>query len=78
LSVMVRLRFTTTDACFSVRSLHPELGGSGLDETLARADRSSIELFVHPGYRDELPLLRTAAWRAWVANHRLGSFEDLR
>ncbi|MGO9908362.1 MAG: ChbG/HpnK family deacetylase [Solirubrobacteraceae bacterium] len=78
LSVLVRLRFITTDACFSVRSLHPELGGSGLDETLARADRSSIELFVHPGYRDELPLLRSAAWRAWVATHRLGSFEDLR
>jgi predicted glycoside hydrolase/deacetylase ChbG (UPF0249 family) len=78
LSVMVRLRFTTTDACFSVRSLHPELGGSGFDETLVRAGRSSIELFVHPGYRDELPLLRSAAWRAWVATHRLGSFEDLR
>jgi chitin disaccharide deacetylase len=78
LNLVVRLRFSTTDACFSVRSLHPELGGSGLDETLARADRSSVELFVHPGYRDELPLLRSDAWRAWVATHRLGSFEDLR
>lgn len=78
LNLVVRRRFITTDACFSVRSLHPELGGSGLDETLARADLSSVELFVHPGYRDELPLLRSDAWRARVATHRLGSFVDLR
>jgi chitin disaccharide deacetylase len=77
LSVLVRLRFTTTDACFSLRSLHPELGGSGLDEALARARRRSVELFVHPGYRDELPLLCSDEWRAWVATHRLGSFDDL-
>jgi chitin disaccharide deacetylase len=77
LSVLVRVRFTTTDACFSVRSLHPELGGSGLDEALLRADRGTVELFVHPGYRDELPLLRSDEWRARVTTHRLGSFEDL-
>jgi chitin disaccharide deacetylase len=77
LSVLVRLRFTTTDACFSVRSLHPALGGAGLEQTLARARRRSVELFVHPGYRDELPLLRSNEWRAWVATHCLGSFDDL-
>lgn len=77
LSALVRLRFTTTDACFSVRSLHPQLGGSGLQETLARAHRDSVELFVHPGYRDELPLLRSDEWRASVASYRLGSFDDL-
>jgi chitin disaccharide deacetylase len=78
LSVLVRLRFTTTDACFSVRSLHPQFGGCGLDEALARAHRGSVELFVHPGYRDELPLLQSSEWRAWLAVHRLGTFEDLR
>jgi predicted glycoside hydrolase/deacetylase ChbG (UPF0249 family) len=77
LGVMVRLRFTTTDACFSVRSLHPALGGSGLDAELARSARGSVELFVHPGYRDELPLLRSVQWRRQLAAHRLGSFEDL-
>jgi predicted glycoside hydrolase/deacetylase ChbG (UPF0249 family) len=77
LSALVRHRFTTTDACFSVRSLHPQLGGSGLEETLARAHRDSVELFVHPGYRDELPLLRSEWWRAVVAGYRLGSFEEL-
>jgi predicted glycoside hydrolase/deacetylase ChbG (UPF0249 family) len=77
LSLLVRLRFTTTDACFSVRSLHPALGGSGLDAELVRAGQGSVELFVHPGYRDELPLLRSEEWRIRLAAHRLGSFEDL-
>lgn len=75
---LIRLRFSTTDVCFSLRSLHPDLGGSGLDEGLARARSGSVELFVHPGYRDELPLLRSEEWRARLAAHRLGSFEDLR
>lgn len=78
LSALVRLRFTTTDACFSVRSLHPRLGGSGLHEALARAHTGSVELFVHPGYHDELPLLRSDEWRAWLPAYRLGSFQDLR
>jgi hypothetical protein len=77
LSLPVRLRFITTDACFSVRSLHPELGGSGLDETLARAADSSVELFVHPGYADELPVLSSADWRERLTDYRLGTFEDL-
>lgn len=78
LSVLVRLRFATTDACFSIRSLHPALGGSGLEDELVRAGRSSVELYVHPGYRDELPLLHSDEWLARLASHRLGSFEDLR
>jgi chitin disaccharide deacetylase len=77
LGVLVRLRFTTTDACFSIRSLHPALGGVGLDAELARAGRASVELFVHPGYGDELPVLRSDDWRARIAAQRLGSFEDL-
>lgn len=77
-NVLVRLRFTTTDACFSVRALHPALGGSGLEDELVRAGRSSVELYVHPGYRDELPLLRSDEWLSRLASHRLGSFEDLR
>jgi chitin disaccharide deacetylase len=78
LGVLVGLRFTTTDVCFSVRSLHPALGGAGLDEELTRDHRRSVELFVHPGYGDELALLRADEWRARLAAHRLGSFEDLR
>lgn len=77
LSVLVRLRFTTTDACFSVRALHPVLGGAGLDDELGRAHRSSTELYAHPGYGDELALLRSDEWLARLGAHRLGSFADL-
>lgn len=78
LNVLVRLRFTTTDACFSVRALHPALGGAGLDDELVCTQRGSTELYVHPGYADELPLLRSDEWLSRLAAHRLGSFADLR
>jgi len=77
LAAMVRLRFTTTGACFSIRSLHPDLGGSGIDRELGGARRASVEVFVHPGYPDELPVLRSASWRERLTNYHLGTFEDL-
>jgi chitin disaccharide deacetylase len=74
---LVRLRFLTTDWCFSVRSLHPELGGAGVEERLDRATTGSVELFVHPGYTDELPLLRSADWRERLGRYRRGTYAEL-
>jgi len=74
---LVRLRFLTTDWCFSVRPLHPALGGSGIDAKLDRARRDSVELMVHPGYPDELPVLRSADWRERLSRYRLGTYADL-
>jgi len=75
--LLVQARFRTTDRCYSLRSLHPALGGIDLDARLAAARRNSVELFVHPGYPDELPLLRAHEWPARLASFRLGTFEDL-
>jgi chitin disaccharide deacetylase len=77
IALAVRRRFLTTDWCFSVRSLHPAFGGARLDEKLDRARRDSVELFVHPGYADELAVLRSADWRKRLLHHRLGTFADL-
>jgi predicted glycoside hydrolase/deacetylase ChbG (UPF0249 family) len=74
---VVRLRFSTPDRCFSIRSLLPELGGAGAEERLERAIDASVELFVHPGYADELPLLRSPAWRERLPGHRLGTYAEL-
>jgi predicted glycoside hydrolase/deacetylase ChbG (UPF0249 family) len=74
---LVRLRFLTSDWCFSVRSLDPELGGAGVEAPLDLARAGSVEVFVHPGYRDELPLLRSAQWRARLSHHRLGTYAEL-
>jgi chitin disaccharide deacetylase len=74
---LVRLRFTTTDWCFSIRALEPRLGGDGRDGKLALAGRDSVEIMAHPGWPDELELLRTPEWRARIHRQRLGSFADL-
>jgi chitin disaccharide deacetylase len=74
---LVRLRFSTTDWCFSIRSLHPELGGAGAEERLDRTSEETVELFVHPGYPDELPLLRSTDWREHLAHRRLGTYAEL-
>jgi chitin disaccharide deacetylase len=75
---LVRRRFLTTDWCFSLRSLHPELGGAGVEERLERATEASVEVFVHPGYPDELPLLRSDDWRERLGRHRIGTYAELR
>ncbi|MBV9604677.1 MAG: ChbG/HpnK family deacetylase [Solirubrobacterales bacterium] len=77
LAAVVRARFLTTYRCFSVRSLHPALGGVDLDQSLARSQHASVELMVHPGYPDELRLLSAPEWPARLGAHRLGTFEDL-
>jgi chitin disaccharide deacetylase len=74
---LIQLRFTTTDWFFSIRALHPELGGSGIDEKLGLASLDSVEVMVHPGVQDELGVLRSTEWRAHLERYRLQSFEDL-
>jgi predicted glycoside hydrolase/deacetylase ChbG (UPF0249 family) len=77
LSRLVRLRFVTTDWCFSAHALDPGLGGAGLDDVLERSSLGSIELFVHPGYPRELARLRSADWRERLGGRKLGTYEDL-
>jgi hypothetical protein len=74
---LVRLRFATTSWCMSLRSLHPTLGGVGIEQALGRAEHDSFELMVHPGYDDERAILTSPAWAALLAPYRLGSFEEL-
>jgi predicted glycoside hydrolase/deacetylase ChbG (UPF0249 family) len=74
---LLRMRFSTTDWCMSIRSLHPALGGAGIDQALRRAERGSFELMVHPGYDDERAVLTSPGWPALLERYRIGSFEDL-
>jgi predicted glycoside hydrolase/deacetylase ChbG (UPF0249 family) len=73
----MRLRFTTTDRCFSIRALDPALGGTGAADALALARRGSVEVYVHPGWEDEFALLASPTWRAALAEYRVGSYLDL-
>ena len=73
----VRVRFTTTDRCFSIRALDPALGGTGVADKLAPARTGSVEVYVHPGWKDEFAVLTSPAWQAALAGYRLGSYSDL-
>lgn len=77
LAQAVRMRFRTTDRCFSIRALDPGLGGTGLADKLALAERRSVEVFVHPGWDDEFAVLTSHAWRDALAGYRVGSYLDL-
>lgn len=74
---MRALGFRTTGRCVSIRALAPGLGGAGVELGLAAADRTAMEVMVHPGWADELAVLRSSDWRQAVRRHRLGSFADL-
>jgi predicted glycoside hydrolase/deacetylase ChbG (UPF0249 family) len=70
-------RFATTDYFFSVRSLVPRFGGTGLQAALELSDRASVEVMTHPAVSDELEYLLSDAWSDALRGRRLGTFTDL-
>jgi predicted glycoside hydrolase/deacetylase ChbG (UPF0249 family) len=74
--LFLRWRFTTTDRFFDLNGIHPELGGTGLEDVLEDSDHSSVEIMAH-AYPDEVAILQSAAWQEALAPHRLGSYADL-
>lgn len=74
---LLRRRFVTTDSFFSIRSLHPRLGGEGLVSALERSRERSVEVMVHPHWQDEYELLTAPDWREAIAGLPLGSYEEL-
>ncbi len=76
-NLVVRRRFRSAQF-FSLRDLHPALGGSGLDRLLALARRTDIEVMVHPAWEDEREVLLSAAWRQAMASLPTGSHGELR
>jgi chitin disaccharide deacetylase len=70
-------RHPTTRYFFSIRMLHPRLGGGGMAAKLGLAAREPVEIMCHPGWDDEYGLLMSREWEATIAGLRLGSFADL-
>jgi predicted glycoside hydrolase/deacetylase ChbG (UPF0249 family) len=63
----------------SLRDLHPELGGSGIERELASVEAGrDVELMVHPAWSDERRVLLSASWNRALASLELGSHADLR
>jgi predicted glycoside hydrolase/deacetylase ChbG (UPF0249 family) len=63
---------------YSLRDLHPALGGAGLDRLPTLARVTDVELMVHPAWEDERELLLSAAWRQMLAELPTGAHGDLR
>jgi chitin disaccharide deacetylase len=76
--VLLRRRFRTPRAFFDLRAVHPAFEGQGLDDVLRRAHREPVELMVHPGFPDELPVLLSNEWRALLQAVPLSSFRALK
>ena len=57
--------------------MHPLLGGRGIDEKLALAGGSAVEVMCHPGWEDERAILRDPDWLELIRERRLGSYEQL-
>jgi predicted glycoside hydrolase/deacetylase ChbG (UPF0249 family) len=70
-------RHATTRGFFSIRTIHPALGGRGLGEVLAESRLSPVEVMTHPGWPDELAVLLSDGWQDAIQRERLGSYLDL-
>jgi predicted glycoside hydrolase/deacetylase ChbG (UPF0249 family) len=70
-------RFTSCDRFFSIRNLHPALGGQGIEEEIARSSRVDLEIMVHPGLDDEFEVLTSQSWREMLENAPLGTYDEL-
>jgi predicted glycoside hydrolase/deacetylase ChbG (UPF0249 family) len=76
INLAVRRRFRSL-RFVSLRDLHPDLGGVGLDRLPSLSRREDIELMVHPAWREERQVLLSLEWRRMLADLPTGSHLDL-
>ena len=73
----LRARFSTPRYFFSIRDMHPALGGAALEEKLALSRGSTVEVMTHPGRTDELEILLSPRWQELIRERNLGAYEDV-
>jgi len=77
LNAIMAARFRTPRYFFSIRDMHPALGGVAMEGKLALASGAAVEVMTHPGWDDELAILLDPAWKELVGLRRLGGYESL-
>jgi predicted glycoside hydrolase/deacetylase ChbG (UPF0249 family) len=65
-NLVVRRRFRSVPFV-SLRDLHPDLGGVGLDGIAGFARRADVEVMAHPHWEDERRALLSPEWRRMLA-----------
>jgi len=75
-NLVLRRRFRSV-RFVSLRDLHPDLGGAGLDRLADLARRDDVEVMVHPAWQEERQVLLSPGWLRLLASLPTGSHEDL-
>lgn len=75
-NLAVRRRFRSL-RFVSLRDLHPDLGGIGLDRLPSLARRTDVEVMVHPAWDEERQVLLSEAWLQMLAGLPTGSHRNL-
>jgi predicted glycoside hydrolase/deacetylase ChbG (UPF0249 family) len=73
---LVRTRFRSVPF-YSLRDLHPALGGASLERLRALATAGDVEVMVHPAWEDERGVLLSDSWRQLLSELPTGSHDDL-
>ncbi len=76
INLALRRRFRSV-RFVSLRDLHPDLGGTGLDRLADLARREDVEVMVHPAWQEERQVLLSTGWLRLLASLPTGSHEDL-
>jgi predicted glycoside hydrolase/deacetylase ChbG (UPF0249 family) len=76
-AAFISRRFRTSDELWSFGSLHPALGGSGLEDALERSWMESVEIVCHPSFEQEIDVLLSEDWRNTIGSLPLGNYLDL-
>jgi predicted glycoside hydrolase/deacetylase ChbG (UPF0249 family) len=75
-NLVLRRRFRSV-RFVSLRDLHPDLGGTGLDRLADLARRDDVEVMVHPAWEEERQVLLSSDWLQRLASLPTGSHGDL-
>jgi predicted glycoside hydrolase/deacetylase ChbG (UPF0249 family) len=73
----LRTRFSAPRYFFSIRDMHPQLGGIALEEKLALSSGSSVEVMTHPAWDDEREILLDPSWVELIGQRNLGDYAQL-
>jgi hypothetical protein len=74
---LIARRHTTTDYFFAIERLGPSPSADGIDGLLELAERSSVEIMVHPNRDSDFRLLMSDVWMRALQRRTLGSFQHL-
>ena len=72
----IRSRFRSAPF-FSLRDLHPALGGVGLERLRELVRRGPVEVMTHPAWEDERRVLLSEDWLRLLAELPTGTHDDV-